>query len=123
MVAGTASRFSRTAEHHAVGIARKNGSGRKYTTTVTIIAIARYRSSFLGVGLAVSVPVESGSSRLSADAVVFVLVVIGFVILLSGGLAYYFGNPLLGEAMVLAGVFLFAMTFLCWLAARRKGPR
>jgi hypothetical protein len=104
-------------------MARKKGSGRKYTTTVTIIAIARYTSSFLGVGLAVSVPVASASPRVLADAVVLVLVVIGFVILLSGGLAYYFGNPLLGEAMVLAGVFLFAMTFLCWLAARRKGPR
>jgi hypothetical protein len=48
------------------------------------------------------------------------LVVIGFAILLIGGIAYYFGNPLAGEAMVLAGVFLFALTFLCWLAARRN---
>jgi hypothetical protein len=120
MVAGTANTFNRAAEHQAVGMARKKGSGRKYTSTVTIIATARYTSSFLGVGLAVSAPVASASSRISAGAVVFVLVVIGFAILLIGGIAYYFGNPLAGEAMVLAGVFLFALTFLCWLAARRN---
>jgi len=120
-VAGTATAFRRAAELQAVGMARKKGSGRKYTSTVTIIAIARYRSSFLGVGRAVSAPVASASSRLTTGAVVFVLVVIGFVVLLIGGIAYYFRNPLVGEGMVLAGVFVFAMTFLCWLAARRKG--
>ena len=68
-----------------------------------------------------SAPVASASSRVPVRAVVFTLVLIGFVVLLSGGVSYYFGNPLLGEALVLIGVFLFALMFLCWLAARRKG--
>jgi hypothetical protein len=62
---------------------------------------------------------ESASLPGSSRIVVSALVIIGFTVLLGGGIAYYFGNALLGEAMVLAGVFLFTITFLCWMAAKR----
>jgi hypothetical protein len=58
----------------------------------------------------------SGFSRL----LVALSVVIGFTILVAGGAAFLLGWTFLGEALVLAGVFLFAFTLLCWLASRRQ---
>jgi uncharacterized membrane protein len=58
----------------------------------------------------------SGSSRLAIS----LSVVIGFTVLVVGGIAFLLGFQLLGEALVLLGVFLFAFTLICWIAARRR---
>ncbi|MFX1318375.1 MAG: hypothetical protein ACFE9D_04850 [Promethearchaeota archaeon] len=58
----------------------------------------------------------SGSSRLAIGF----SVVIGFTILVAGGVAFLLNLQFLGEVLVLTGVFLFAFTLICWLAARRR---
>jgi hypothetical protein len=108
------------ADTTAVGIARTKGCGRKYTKSVIVIAIRRYNTSPRGVGRSMSsdesLSALSGSSRL---AIAF-SVVIGFTVLVVGGVAFLLGNQLLGETLVLLGVFLFAFTLICWIAARRR---
>ncbi|MFX1492310.1 MAG: hypothetical protein ACFFBU_08600 [Promethearchaeota archaeon] len=47
-------------------------------------------------------------------------VIIGFTVLAAGGIAFILGLNLLGETLVLVGVFLFVFTMLCYLAARRN---
>ncbi|MFW9831849.1 MAG: hypothetical protein ACFFD8_08740 [Candidatus Thorarchaeota archaeon] len=51
--------------------------------------------------------------------IVSLSVLIGFTVLVIGGITFLVGLPLVGEALVLAGVFLFAFTLICWFAARR----
>ncbi|MFX1576237.1 MAG: hypothetical protein ACFFCF_03585 [Promethearchaeota archaeon] len=63
------------------------------------------------------------SSATLSDAsswIIRVSVVIGFTVLVVGGAAFLLNQQLLGETLVLAGVFLFAFTLICWLAARRR---
>ncbi|MFX1565752.1 MAG: hypothetical protein ACFFCH_07165 [Promethearchaeota archaeon] len=60
-----------------------------------------------------------GVSRSSGWLVCF-SVVIGFTILVAGGVAFLLNQQFLGETLVLIGVFMFAFTLICWLAARRR---
>jgi TRAP-type mannitol/chloroaromatic compound transport system permease small subunit len=88
-----------------VGIAKMNGCGKKYTKTVIIIAIDRYRTNARGVGLSMSSEVVSVSPSGLSRFVIALSVVIGFTVLVIGGVAFLFGLNFLGEALVLAGVF------------------
>ncbi|MFX1582185.1 MAG: hypothetical protein ACFFCJ_08165 [Promethearchaeota archaeon] len=58
----------------------------------------------------------SGSSRWAVGF----SVVIGFTVLVTGGVAFLLNQQLLGETLVLLGVFLFAFTLICWMAVRRR---
>jgi hypothetical protein len=85
-----------------------------------VIAIARYRIKARGVGRSMSSEEASTTFSGSSRFVIGFSVVIGFTVLVAGGLAFLLNLQFLGEVLVLLGVFLFAFTLICWLAARRR---
>jgi hypothetical protein len=63
---------------------------------------------------------SSAGFSVSSRVIVGFSVVIGFTVLVAGGIAFLMGYQFLGETLVLLGVFLFAFTLICWIAARRR---